>query len=281
MARYLSAALVACYLSLIVPFTGYLKHRPTMVKLGYTPEADVLKLVSGDQATLLAEMCILKVLFYFGTVTDSSGVKMASKPEYYNMFKTLETGIKLDPYNMDSYYFAQAAFTWEIGRARDVNRLLMYGMKYRNQEWTLPFYIAFNDAYFLKDYAGAAKYMRIAADLSHQPLLTNLTARYFYESGRADLGILFLENMEKSAPDKKVKNLFEIRRKALLAVKVLSDAVGRFKSVKGRMPSGLTELVSTGIIGVIPVDPYGGEFYLDNGGMVRSTSKFAFGSTTQ
>ncbi|MBJ6724084.1 hypothetical protein [Geomesophilobacter sediminis] len=279
MVRYLAAGLVACYLAVIVPFTAYLKHRPVVVKLGYTPDPEILKVTSGDLSTLIAEMCVLKVLFYYGTVTDRTAA--AGKPEYYNMFKTVETAIRLDPYNLDAYYFAQASFTWEVGRAKDVNRLLAYGMKYRTKDWTLPFYIAFNDAYFLRDYADAAHYMQKAADLSHEPLFTTLAARYFYESGRTDLGILFLANMEQGSRDQKVKNVFEIRRKALLAVKVLDEAVARFKTAHHRMPATVSELVSSGEIPRIPEDPYGGRFYLEGDGKVRSTSKFAFGGTTR
>lgn len=279
--RYLGAALVVCYLALIVPFTGYLKSRPAVEKLGYTPDSDILKVVSGEMSTLLAEWCVLKVLFYFGTITEPSGAHSAVNPEYYNMFKTVETAVKLDPYNLDSYYFAQASFTWEIGRAKDVNRLLIYGMKYRNHDWTLPFYVAFNNAYFLRNYPEAAKYMQIAADLSHEPLLTNLAARYFYEAGRTDLGIIFLDNMEKGATDRKVKNVFEIRKKALVAVKTLDEAIILFRQKRGRLPGDLAELVSAGVIRSIPEDPYGGKFYLDRDGKVRSTSKFAFGGKTR
>ena len=46
------------------------------------------------------------------------------------MYKTLQTAAKFDPYNSDAYYFAQAAFTWEVGRAKEVNQMLDYGMKH-------------------------------------------------------------------------------------------------------------------------------------------------------
>ena len=275
--RILFVILLISYLAVITPFTAYLKDRPVAVKLGYLPDADVIKIISGDHRTLIAEYAVVKVLFYFGTLTEKAQSSIRLQPEYYNMFKTLETAVQLDPYNMDSYYFAQAAFTWEVGRARDVNRLLEYGMKYRTWDWYLPFYAGFNAAYFLKDYAGAASHMKKAAELSGEPLFTNLAARYFYEAGREELGIMFLQTMEKGAKDEKIRKVYALRKQALLAVESLNQAVHQFKMRKNRSPVNLAELVSSGIIRSIPEDPYGGLFYLDHKGSVRSTSKFAFG----
>lgn len=279
--RFFFIALLVSYVAVLIPFTTYLKKRPVAVKMGYLPDAEILKVVSGDQRTLLAELAVVKVLFYFGTLVEKSRNKIVLSPEYYNMFKTLETAIKLDPYNMDSYYFAQAAFTWEVGKAKDVNRLLSYGMKYRSWDWYLPFYAGFNSAYFLKDYAGAAQYMKRAAEISGDPLFTTLASRYFYEAGRAELGILFLDSMEKNAKDKQVKDIFAIRRRALNSVQSLTVAVQLFQKKYKTLPAKLSDLVAAEIITSIPDDPYGGKFYLDADGTIRSTSKFAFGRENQ
>lgn len=268
--------LVCSYLLVIVPFTTYLKNRPVAVKLGYVPDAEMLKVVSAEHRFALAEFAVMKVLLYCGTLLENSGSKIKEKPEYFNMFKTLETAVKLDPYNMDAYYFVQAAFTWEVGRIHEVNKMLQYGMRYRTWDYSLPFYVAFNDAYFLKDYKNAAIFMKKAAEISKNPLFTNLTARYFYESRQSDLGILFLNVMEQGAKDKSIKKMYDIRKEALLAVKEISDAMEHYRKRYNRVPRDLQELLSSGTIGKIPDDPYGGSFYLAEDGMVRSTSKFAF-----
>lgn len=270
--------LLVAYLVVLIPFTGYMKNRPVAVKLGYLPEAEALKMVSADQKNLVAHYAIVKVLFYFGTLTEKWQHKIKLPPEYFNMFKMVETAVKLDPYNMDSYYFAQAAFTWEVGRAKDVNRILLYGTRYRDWDFNLPFYVGFNYAYFLKDYTSAAPYMKRAAELSGNPLYTTLAARYFYEAGQNRLGIILLEAMEKGAKDRNIRRVYAMRKEALLAVSSLEDGVGKFTSRYGRMPKDLSELVAGGVIAKIPDDPYGGRFYLAGDGMVRSTSKFSFGS---
>jgi len=273
--KLLWVTLLVAYIVVTLHLADHLSNRPAVVKLGYTPTAEVLKIVSGDQRYSVAEFTVLKVLLYFGSLIEQWKQNLLVPPEYFNMYKTLEAAVKLDPYNMDAYYFAQAAFTWEIGRAKDVNAMLDYGMKYRTWDWYLPFFAGFNSAYFLKDYDKAGLYMRRAAEISGSPLFTNLAARYFYEAGRSDFGLVFLDEMIVRAKDPKVQAVYQLRKEALSAVRDLEAAVEVFRSRFQRPPRHLSELVVTGILAALPKDPYGGEFYLDPEGKVRSSSKFA------
>jgi hypothetical protein len=75
----------------------------------------------------------------------------------------------------------------------------------------------------------------------------------------------------------KCGNCIGIRRTALLAVSSIQDAVTQFTEQNGRLPRRLEELLEQRIMQRLPEDPYGGLFYLDNSGTVRTTSKFAFG----
>ena len=270
--------LLVGYAFCIVPFASYMKNRPVAVKLGYVPSAEVLRVAVGDQKLLVAHAAVVKVLVYYGTLIDKQlNNKLILPAEYLNMYTTLQTTVKLDPYNNDSYYFAQAAFTWDIGRAKEVNIMLDYGMKYRTWDYMLPFFAGFNAAYFLKQYEPAARYMQRAAELSGNPLLTNLAARYYFESDKSKIGIEFLEMMEKGAKDEQVRKLYRLRRTALQAASTIQSAVSQFKGQNGRLPRRLGELLEHGLMQRLPEDPYGGRFYLDDSGTVRTTSKFAFG----
>lgn len=266
------------YAALIAPFNMHLRNRPTQIKMGYVAEAGVLKYAAADQKYLVADWTVLKVLLYFGTLIEKAkGNNLyAEPPDYPRMFRTLQTALRLDPYNMDAYYFAQSAFTWEIGRYKEVNNMLEYGMKYRKWDYQLPFFAGFNAAYFMKDYATAAGFMKQAAELSGEQLVATLASRYFYEARNNDLAIAFIDVMHKNAKDPKERRLYEVRRQALLAVKDIEEAVRAYYSSYKIYPEKITTLVNTGYLKTIPQDPYGGEFYIENNGMVRSTSKFAF-----
>jgi len=275
--RLLFFVLLVGYIFCMVPFASYMQNRPITVKLGYVPSAEVLRVAVSDQKLFVAHATIVKVLVYYGTLIENLNKNIVLPAEYQNMYTTLQTAVKLDPYNNDAYYFAQGAFTWEIGRAREVNLMLDYGMKYRTWDYMLPFFAGFNSAYFLKQYGPAAEYMRRAAEISGNPLFTNLAARYFYESDKSEFGINFLDMMEKNAKDEQVKKLYRLRKTALQAVTHIQAAVNQFNNSNGRLPVRIEELIERGILKQLPIDPYGGSFYLDDLGIVRTTSKFAFG----
>lgn len=273
--RHCLVVLLLAHGLLLAPFAAFMAERPVEVKLGYLPHPQILKVLVADQRLAFAEAAVIKVLFYFGTLIDKFQQNLIIRPEYLNMYRTLETAAQLDPYNVDSYYFAQAAFTWELGRVRDVNALLEVGLQRRTWDYWLPFYVGFNNAYFLKDYAAAARYMQLAAERSGDPLFTKLAARYFYESKQTDLGLTFLDAMIAQAKDKAVKETYRIRRDALLAIAQIEEALSRFRTASGRHPGTLQELMSAGFLDAIPADPYGGTFFIDEDGRVRSTSKLA------
>ena len=273
--RLLFLALLLSYGLLLAPFAGHMATRPTVVRLGYTPHPQLLKLTTADHGLLVAEAAVVKILFYYGTVIEKSLKNVIIRPEYLNMYRTVVTATQLDPYNQDAYYFAQAAFTWELGRVVEVNELLEESARWRAWDPWPPFYVGFNNAYFLKDYVKASQYMQLAAERSNNPLFAKLAARYFYESEQTDLGLTFLEAMIAQAKDKAVKHTYQVRRDALLAIAEIEEAIAAFRLRHGQSPAELKDLIANGFLGKVPVDPYGGTFYLDSQGRVRSTSKLA------
>ncbi|HEY6837792.1 MAG TPA: hypothetical protein VI389_03535 [Geobacteraceae bacterium] len=248
------------------------------IKVGYVPEATAVKYLTADQRYLVADWAIVKVILYFGELIDKAqGQNLyASEPDYAGMFRLLQTGLRIDPYDVDAYYFAQAVFTWDVGRYREVNNMLEYGMKYRTWDYQLPFFAGFNAGYFLKDYKKAGEYMKKAAEMAQEQQFATLAARYFYEANDYNFAIVFLKTMRKTAKDDKEKKFYDFRLRALVAAKEIQDAVNSFRSASGRLPGRLDELATAGYLKSVPADPYGGSFYLDENGKVRTTSNFTF-----
>ncbi|MCD6388385.1 MAG: hypothetical protein J7L69_03150 [Desulfobulbaceae bacterium] len=244
------------------------------IKLGYLPHPQIVKIISGEHRSTSAAFTVLRVLFYYGTILQKFNDNVIIRPEFKNMYKTLAGAIHIDPYNMDAYYFAQAAFTWELGRIHEVNTLLEKGLVYRTWDYWLPFYLGFNQAYFLKDYEKAAVNMQRAAEISGNPLYANLASRYFYESEQNEFGLKFLDAMIQGAKSQSVKKTYEMRKQALISVLQIEKALTSYRNRFGRFPTELAELVQTGLLAKLPDDPYGGTFFLDEQGKVRTSSKF-------
>lgn len=276
MKRFLVGLILLTVLAFVtIQQADMLRQRPTVLKLGPVPNAVLLKALAGEHRVSMAFRSVVRVMFYFGSFFEDRFNRVQKTPEYFSMYKHLENSVRIDPYNMDAYYFSQAAFTWELGRAQEVNRMLDYGMRYRTWDYWMPFYAGFNSAYFLKDYTAAAKYMKRAAGISKNSLFTTLASRYFHEAGESELGLVFLENMVENASTLKVKNIYERRIAAFKAVRLIETAVDEYRAVHKKLPEALKALVDNGILPDIPKDPYGGEFYLSQEGKIRTTSKFA------
>ena len=272
--RLLFVTLLLCYGMLVLPVAEHMQNRPVVVKLCYLPHPQILKATSGEHAPTVAGFVMSRVLFYFGTVIQKFQEHIIVRPEFFNLYKTLQGVVHLDPYNMDAYYFGQATFTWELGRIEEVNHLLKKGLVSRPWDPLIPFYLGFNYAYFLKDYQQAAVYLKRAAELSGNPLYANLAARYFYESEQSAFGLAFLETMIRDAKDQSIRKSYEMRRDALLAVINIEKAIDAYKLMYGGRPKELDDLVRLGFLAELPHDPYGGTFYLDTLEKVRTTSKF-------
>lgn len=259
------------------PFTAYMKQKPIEEKLGYLPSTNVLRYLSADHKELVGASLVMKVIMYYGGITEKQQTNViVQPPDYPRMSGILHGAVKLDPYNMDAYYFAQSFLTWEVKQYKLANDLLDYGMKYRTWDWMLPFFAGFNSAYFIKDYKKASEYYKRAGELSGSELHFSLAGRYMQESGQTELAIAYLSAMEKGERNPAVKKNYQIRLTAFHEVRRIELARDSFLASGGTLPVSVDKLVRSGLLSPPPVDPYGGQFYLEADGKVATTSKFAF-----
>jgi alkylation response protein AidB-like acyl-CoA dehydrogenase len=78
-----------------------------------------------------------------------------------------------------------------------------------------------------------------------------------------------------------VRRTLQLRIAAFEAVLAIEQARDRYLAERGHAPEHIDALVAAGYLAALPVDPYGGRFYLDADGRVASTSKFAFAGQAQ
>lgn len=274
--------MLSVYGWLLFPFTSYMGQKPIEEKLGYVPSANLLRYISADHKELVGASLVMKVTMYFGGLVEKQQANMiVQPPDYQGMSRMLHGAVKLDPYNMDAYYFAQAFLTWDVKQYKLANALLDYGMKYRTWDWYLPFFAGFNSAYFLKDYAAAARYYQRAGELSGSDLSKLLAGRYMQESGQTEIAIAYLTAMEKGEKNQALKSTFRTRLYAFKEVRRIELARDRYRDVVGKLPQSVEQLHMKGFLAPAPVDPYGGTFYLEPDGRVATTSKFAYAGAKQ
>jgi len=225
--------------------------------------------------------------YLFVRVTQFYGGEMQNRRElpqggWLWLYSNLQVVTDLDPYFEDPYYFGNAVLTWNTGMFNQANKLLQKGTDARTWDWQLPFFIGFNKFYFLNESKGGADYLLIAAKRpGASPYLPALAARLYNSAGRTENAIAFLLTFWENERDARIRKNYEIRIDALRKILFLEKAVTAYKKKTGRLPQNLNILVEAGLIREIPQDPYGGTFYIDKDGSIKTTSKLAFKQQSQ
>jgi competence protein ComGC len=133
--------------------------------------------------------------------------------------------------------------------------------------------MGFNEFYFLHDNAKASEYlMQSSKKPGAAPILASLATRLAYKASRTEIAIMFLQQTIEGTKDKIERESLEKRLKALQRVFILEKAVTAYKMNSGRIPVSLNDLLSQGVLKRLPKDPYGGEFFIDKDGTVKTTS---------
>jgi hypothetical protein len=242
-------------------------------EVSYVLPPALLKITSLEFDGLAADFLFLKALGFFGGTFARTERPRVKEAEWRWMFNVLDAATELDPWFYDPYYFANCNFTWEANKAKEANTLLAKGSRARDWDWTIPFYMGFNEFYFLHDNAKASEYlMQGARRPDADPILSTLAVRLAYKASRSEVAIIFLRETMDKTKDKITRRELELNLKSLEGVYSLEQAVNSFTTRFGRQPATIDELLSRGIIGRLPEDPYHGKYYIDKDGSVKATS---------
>jgi hypothetical protein len=257
----------------LLALTAIRRNVPPAERLGYIPSFEVAYFSSLEYRLLLSELLFFDATFYYGATLERPN----DRPDFGRILKYVSTSTRLNPFNIDPYYFGQAVLTWDAGLVPEMNAILTNGASKRNWDFYLPFFLGFNYSYFLNDYDKAARYMMRAAELNpRSSFLVPLAGRLLYQANKTDLAIRYLSALYEGTMNEAVKKDIRVRIDALERIALLETAAKRFETRTGQVPQELADLVRGGILNAIPEDPYGGEFYLDrNDGRVKTTSNLA------
>ncbi len=270
-------ALFIINLSIYIIFSLYCHQfypkREQAIHFTPPPPAWALKIMDMGQHEAMAELLFTKLMFYNEEKKEYEGKN--AEPDL--ILKVIDTATKLDPYNMDCYYFAQALLSDNAAYIKPLNKILLRGMKYRKHDFYLPWFIGVNYYFTLTDPAKAAPFFaETARRKPNSRLFSTLASRVFYEGGMTEQAIVFLKSILSEIHYPALRNKIKIRLQALETVLFLQNAVKIYKKKMHQQPRNLSDLVKAGILKSIPPDPYGGTFYLTQSGHIYTTSKFTY-----
>jgi hypothetical protein len=232
----------------------------------------VLKVVSLEFDGVVSDYLFMTTMAYLGSKLEKARFVLTGA-EWASVDRMLTVSSELDPCFVDPYYIANAFLTWDAGMIRETNALLELGVRCRSWDWTLPFFIGFNNFFFLNDYEKASEYLFLASrSPGANPMLASIASKLAYKENKTEHAIMFLKTMLEQTEDEYRRDEFKKRIAALETRMALEQAVEKYRRKFNRSPSRIDQLVTSGMLAAIPSDPLGGAFTLSRGGKVESTA---------
>lgn len=194
------------------------------------------------------------------------------QPDEFKILAKVQTDVSwLNPAHEDNYYIVFAILS-QYGEMDAAQTILARATRARFFDYQPAFFYGFNQWYYKHDPAGAAAWMREAAEKLPDPdqrlTMQNLAARWMDKAQDTELAIRVVEAMAKEARRKDFRAYLETRVVRLRQLLQLRNAATAYRERFGRPLSSLQELVDTGILPALPQDPFGFGFDFDTQGEI-------------
>ncbi len=249
------------------------ERRGRIEDMKYLPSGRFLKGAALAYDEILGDLLWIKTVIYFGE-------HYLSNKQYEWLSHMLDVSTDLNPYFEYPYEAGGVMLAMETKEIDRSIALFKKGMKNVPQTdkryWYLPFFLGFDYMYFKKDFAAAARYMEQAARLpGHPEYLPMLVTRLYANANDPEVAIAFLKEIYENTENEDMKRDIDKRIKEIIVerdIRLLEKARNIFRDRYGQYPDTLQELFKSGIINMIPYEPFGGKYYIDQkDGSIHST----------
>ena len=225
----------------------------------YIPTGKFLQYASFGNSSLMADLIYLWSIQYF------SNTQILDRADHLeHVFSIIS---ELDPQYLDPY---QIGALIAISEAKDLGkaiRILEMGWEKNPDQWILPLEAGHYAEFLLKDYELARKYYQIAMQIEGVPdFVERKVAASTFELGDYKASLQHWLEIYEDTEDprvKKIANNHIYRTKAALDIETLGKAVSIYQEKFGNIPQKLTQLVTAGILPILPQDLDGEEYAYD------------------
>ena len=232
----------------------------------YLPSGTVLGRMALSFDTLLADIYWMRAVNHYGSTKMSE----AGNKSYDLLYPLLDITTTLDPrfnvaYRFGSIFLTEA-FPDGPGRPDQAVALLQKGIRNSPSKWEYFMDIGFIYYWWLQDYQQAAVWFERASEVPGASWwLTSLAANTQALGGNRASSRLLWSQMYETADNEWMRN--EATRRlaqidALDQIDLLSRVVEEYERATGRLPTAWDDLVATGALRGVPLDPAGYQYLL-------------------
>ena len=236
------------------------------------PSVETAKVLSLGFRELFADLYLMKAAQYFGNNTNGQA-------EYRYLPPLVELISELDPGFREPLLWGGIAVQKNIGHDTWMNigestRLLTKGARRFPGDYRFHIYLAYNLMNFNRDYRAAAAELSLALNLPGTPdYVAPLISRLYTSAGDLETAEHFARVLSDDTADPGLKEVMhervlDVQTERLL--ELLDAGSEEYKKRFGHYPQAPIELVTSGVMPNVPVDPRGGELSFTPDGTARS-----------
>jgi len=236
-------------------------------ELLYFPSGIFVRESTVGYRNLAADAIWLEFIQYYGEhrLTDQ---------KYRYLGHILSVLTDLDPRFISAYTYGALLLATDVQDSTQAMALLEKGMKNVPLSWDIPFAAGFLDYIFFERYDEAGRFFAKAATLPNAPPSCFRFAGYVaaQKMKEEDLSLSILEEALSKSKNKDERNviMYYIMK---LHLRMLNKAAKAYQEKLGKTPDqGLQELIRSGYISTLPIEPHGERYFFDpDSGKVRSS----------
>jgi len=248
------SAVCLLLLAVVVHYRIALRHRDpgsSFSQMLYLPSGKYLRPATFGYHLLVADFVYLWSIQYYGDP--------GFHPRMEYLQHTYDLITELDPNFIDAYQTG-ALFMFYEGRNPQAGlRLLDTGLQRNPSKWILPADAGFYCMMNLRNRDLSARYFEKAAAIPGAPSLAKrMAAGMHFRMGDKRLAYQLWEEVYRTVEDPSIRqtafqHVHDL--KVLIDLEDLREAIRKYQNRFGREPLHLNQLVSSGILKAIPVDP--------------------------
>lgn len=268
---------IAILILLVLSFSTHKVHLNIKTQQKAAPKEELLYLPVGKYVKIaaigfdnfIADLVFIRAVQYFGA-------HFMSDRRYPYLERLFDVIVTLEPTFIEAYRFGALTLGEEAGRFDKAIALLKRGIVNNPKSWELPFDLGFIYFYNLKEVENALDAYKLATT---RPGCPDYVQRYIpylhYEAGRKALALHLWKKIYNEAKDNLIKEIADRNIKVIYLrenLKIIRDALTKYKEKYKKYPDKLTDLVSAGLLKEIPPEPFGGKYeYFPDKGWVFSS----------
>lgn len=224
----------------------------------YLPSGKYLKYATFGFSSLAADLIYLWAIQYYSTYTIVDRFKYLE-----HIFSVIA---ELDPHYQDPYEVGALIAIYEGKDLELALKILDLGLAKNPDQWIFPFQ-AGHYAQMAKNFELARKYYEKTMNIPGAPeLAKRLYAAASFKTMDLKTSWETWQEIYNTATDPRVKDIATrhlYRVKAAIDIKILEEAIARFKESYGRTPQKLEELVWMRVLESLPKDLDGEDYIYD------------------